>query len=312
MSQPSLDAPVVQYRLPDRKYREAFGISQSEMKELLLSPAHYLARYGPDASPFFPTPAMVQGTAIHCRALEPEVFASQYCPKSEAASPPTVADIRALLDERGVKYPKSAVKQDLLDLAFPDGVPEEKRTVLSDEDYQHVVAAAEALRTNEITGMWFSPGQRHYRKYNEVSIYIKNYLGQIQKGRIDRLQIESDRILILDLKTTQVSRHAEFQRVACNLNYDLQAAWYTELVRQAFPDRPVEFLFVALERKPPYGICVYRASDSLLASGSQKMQRALDLYAQCQALDYWPAYDPVIQELELPYWSRPEVAKNDF
>ena len=80
-----------------------------------------------------------------------------------------------------------------------------------------------------------------------------------------------------------------------------------DLARRCFPEaRAVEFYFVALERKSPHGICVFKASEGLLANCRQKMAKALDLFAQCTELDYWPSYDPVVHELDMPAWARHE------
>lgn len=306
---PTPAEPMIIYGQPEHEYRSAEGISQSSMKELLTSPAHYLARYGPDAQPFYPTAAMIQGTAVHMLALEGEEhFAKNFGNRAERPKELTIPEMKACLDDLGIEYPKAAKKSDLELLLFPAGKNVDKRTQLDSEVYADVCRAAEALRTHELTGAWFNPEQPLYRKHNEVSIFVRNELGQTLKGRIDRLQITQDSVRILDLKTTANAEPREFQRTAANLKYDLQAAWYHFLVSKAFPDTRIDFLFVALERKAPFGISVFKASESLLESGRRKMGSALDKFAQCKELDYWPAYEPVVHDLELPAWAdRPVV-----
>ena len=83
----------------DPDYRSAAGISQSELKEVLKSPAHWLARYGPDAEPTFPTTAMIIGTATHAHLLEPDAFDSQFCDRGEKPRDLTVAELKAQLEE---------------------------------------------------------------------------------------------------------------------------------------------------------------------------------------------------------------------
>ena len=299
----------IAYGMPDPDYRKHEGISQSSMKELLISPAHFLARYGPQAEPFFPTAAMIQGTAVHARVLEPEIFDNLFYDRSKKPKEKTVAELKEMLDESQIEYPKTAKKAELELLLWPEGKKKDNRTSLDPEIFRQVHGAADALRAHDITGLWFDPGAPDYRKFNEVSVFAKNHAGQILKGRFDRLKVEEDRVLILDLKTTQDASFKSFQRSVANLSYDLQAAWYSWLAKQAFPNKRVEFYFCALEKRAPYGINVFRASEALLMSGERKMAKALDLLAQCQALDYWPSYDPIIHDLALPSWA---VEKEEF
>ena len=300
---PQLKQPIVCHGQSDPDYRAAKGLSQSAMKELLISPAHFLARYGPDAEPFFPSKAMTDGTAIHHKVLEPDTFDATYINKGEKPKEPTVPEMKALCKESGHDVPSGAKKADLELLLWPEGKPKDRRKALDADTWRMVNNAAAALRTHDIAGDWFCPGATDYRKHNEVSVYVKHENGQILKGRFDRLDTSGEVIRILDLKTTVNASPREFQRSVVNYSYDLQAAWYMNLARRAFPGRPVEFYFVALERKAPYGISVFKASDNLLHSGQVKMDRALDTYCQCEALNYWPSYEPVVHDLDLPPWA---------
>ena len=308
----SIATPCIIHSQADPDYRRLEGISQSMAKELLHSPAHFMARYGPDAQPFFPTAAMQQGTAVHMRVLEPEVFSQNYVSKEDRPKEPTVAELKVQLDAAGIEYPKSAKKGDLEALLWPDGKPADSRKALAGDMWQEVHGCADALRSHDITGHWFDPGQTDYGKNNEVSCLRSSDLGQTLKGRFDRIQIEDGVVKILDLKTTQDATPRAFQRTAANLNYDLQAAWYTFLAEGAYPGLPVEFYFIAAERKAPHGISVFKASEGLLDSGRRKMHKALSLYAQCLELDYWPSYDPVITELQLPSWADTQEEESSF
>lgn len=303
MQQPQLNQPVIIHEQEDADYRAAKGLSQSAMKELLKSPAHFLARYGPDAEPFWPSKAMTDGTAIHHRVLEPATFDDAYVSKGEKPKEPTVPELKALCKESGHEVTSSMKKADLESLLWPKGKPTDKRIALDAETYRHVKLAADAIRTHDIAGGWFSPASADYRKHNEVSLYAKHENGQIIKGRFDRLEASGEVVHIYDLKTTVDADARAFQRVAVNLNYDLQAAWYVNLAQRCFPGREVDFHFVALERKAPYGINIFKATPGLLMSGQRKMDAALDLYCQCETLNYWPGYEPRIIDLEMPAWA---------
>ena len=295
----------VAFYQPDPDYRKTEGISQSAMKELLISPAHYQAAYGPNAEPRFATAAMTWGLALHGRVLEPEKFDNLFYDRSKKPKEPTVGELKEMATEMGLDFKSTIKKAELEALIWPEGKKKDNRTSLDPKDFDNVVRAAEALRTHDITGDWFCPGQENYREFNEVSLYIKNELGQTLKGRFDRLLLdeENKKVTILDLKTTQSAALKDFQKSVANFSYDLQAAWYINLAQKCWPGFDVEFLFVAIEKKAPFGISVFRASPGLILNGQKKMAKALDLFAQCQTLDYWPSYDPIVHDLDLPGWA---------
>lgn len=302
MDLPATGQPLVCFQQPDRDYRQNPSISQSEAKEMLVSPAHWLHRYGPNAAPFISTPAMRLGSAFHARVLEPADFEGEFCRKADAPTH-SIATLKKLLDLEGISYKSTTKKADLVALAFPDGEPKDSRTVLTDEDWSRCFGMAEAIRSHDYCGMWFDPGQKDYRKFNEVSLYAKTHQGLHIKGRLDRLNIDGGKATILDLKTTDDASLKSFQRSVVKFKYDLQAAWYSRLVGLAHPDLEVEFLFCVIEKSPPHGICVYRASDSILDHGNRLMDKALNLFGERQALNDYPAYPPLIQDLELPSWA---------
>lgn len=302
----------IAYYQPDPDYRKTEGLSQSAMKELLISPAHYMAAYGPNAEPRFPSAAMIWGSAFHCKVLEPEVFENLYFDRSSKPKEPTVQELKDMLDKAQVEYPKSAKKAELEKLLWPEGKKKDNRTSMDPRDFEGVSRAAEALRSHDITGDWFCPGQENYRRDNEVSVYVvEQVTGLILKGRFDRLVVDDDKktVKILDLKTTQDATYNGFQRSVANFSYDLQSSWYSELAKKCYPGYEVEFFFIAIEKRAPYGISVFRASDQLLLSGAKKMSNALNLYQQAHALDYFPAYDPIVLDMTLPSWA--SRAKND-
>lgn len=302
---PAPSAPVVEFHQPDPVYRKSEGISQSAMKELLISPAHYLAAYGPNAEPRFATAAMTWGLALHGKVLEPEKFDNLFYDRSEKPKEPTVGELKEMAAEMGLDFKSTIKKAELEALIWPEGKKKDNRTSLDPKDFDNVIRAAEALRSHDITGDWFCPGQENYRQFNEVSLYIQNELGQVLKGRFDRMILdeENKKVTILDLKTTQSAQFKDFQRSVVNFSYDLQAAWYTNLAQKCWPGFEVEFLFVAIEKKAPFGVSIFRASEQLLTNGRLKMAKALDLFEQCQTLDYWPSYDPIIHDLALPAWA---------
>ncbi|MAH29385.1 MAG: hypothetical protein CL959_01720 [Euryarchaeota archaeon] len=299
----------IRFRQPDPAYRKAEGRSQSELKEVLRSPAHWLARYGPGAEPTFPSTNMIIGTGLHCKVLEPEIFDSSFVDRSKQGKELTVAELKQQLEEDSIEIPKGAKKSDLEALLYPDGKPVDKRTSLSKEDFAAVCGMGAALRTHDIAGKWFDPGRANYRKANEVSLYVdpsEESFGLPLKGRLDRLERTSNGWMILDLKTTDDASASAFQRKSFQMGYHIQAAFYTDLVAKVFGCDPadVDFMFCAIERKRPHGIGLYKASDELISAGRQKYQKALGILSYCINEDKFPGYDAQVSDLTLPSWAK--------
>ena len=302
-------APGTEMRFfqPDRDYRQFDSVSQSELKEVLKSPAHWLARYGPDALPSYPSAAMIIGTATHCDLLEPERFPKTFCDRSQRPPEPTVPELRQAAKEQGIKVPTGAKKADIEKLIYPDGREVDKRTPLSADDFSTVTGMAEALRTHDVAGAWFDPSRENYRRANEVSLYVTAEAhpeGMPIKGRIDRLEKTDDGWLILDLKTTDDASPDVFQRKAFNLGYFLQAAFYIDLVALVTGcDREqVDFMFCAVERKKPHCVKLYEADRDAVSWGRDQYTKALRTLKICKEMGDFYGYAPQPQRLRLPAW----------
>lgn len=297
----------LRFNQPDAAYRRAEGVSQSELKEVLRSPAHWLARYGPNAEPTFPSIAMIIGTALHCKLLEPELFDSQFVDRGSLEKELTVTQLKAALDDEGIEYKKTAKKPELEALLYPDGKPVDKRTSLSPDDFAIVNGMAEATRSHSIAGNWFDPGLKNYRRANELSMYVEaseETYGLPIKGRLDRLVKTSDGWMILDLKTTDDASPGAFQKKAFNLGYHLQAAFYEDLVRKVLKADRVDFLFCAIERRRPHGISLFKAGEDMIELGRKQYKDALRTLAYCRKTDSFPGYQSEVQELTLPGWAK--------
>ena len=301
----------IRFKQPDFAYRKAEGVSQSELKEVLRSPAHWLARYGPDAAPTFPSIAMIIGTALHCKLLEPELFDSQFVDRSTLDKELNITQLKAALDDEGIEYKKTAKKPELEALLYPDGKAVDKRTSLSADDFAIVNGMAEATRSHSIAGNWFDPGRKNYRRGNELSMYVEpsaDTFGLPIKGRLDRLEKTADGWMILDLKTTDDASPGTFSKKAFNMGYHLQAAFYTDLVSKVLQTENVDFMFCAMERRRPHGIALYKAGSDMLDLGRKQYKEALRTLAYCKETESFPGYDSEVLELTLPAWAKGQQA----
>ena len=95
-----------------------------------------------------------------------------------------------------------------------------------------------------------------------------------------------------------------FSKSAANFKYHWQAAFYLDGLRASGDFGEVEdFVFVVVEKEPPYGVGIYRASDQFVQIGRDQYREAMENFAVCQRDDHWPGYDTKIVDLELPRWA---------
>lgn len=102
---------------------------------------------------------------------------------------------------------------------------------------------------------------------------IGEWGGVAIKGKADLVVTPKDfsESFLVDLKTTGGTL-AEFRRKAYLYDYDMQAAFYTHLFGVK------DMLFVVVEKKFPYHIGIYKASEQFIASGAKKANEAIEMY----------------------------------
>ena len=284
----SSDAEVVYFQA-DTPYRKAIGESQSHLKTILKSPAHYVSA---GKHRLIPSPAMIMGTAVHCLALEgKDTFDAQFTRRPE-----------------GIKFTTKEGKE------WREA--NSKKTILTndgrDRQWDSVIGMCEALRSLD----WFDPETPDYRKYNEVSIYWQEQ-GIPCKARLDRVIPMENEVLVLDLKTTDNISPAKFQSKLVDLGYDFQAAWYSHAASLIWK-KPVRFIFVAIERGSPYTMDFFEVPRFMIDEARYRNKKALSILSECRKKDEWPTRQPSLKLLDYPKWyklsprdDQPSVSKSD-
>lgn len=263
---------AIAYNQADQDYRREIGENQSYLKNILISPAHYKAA---KARRFPVTTNMEMGSAVHCRVLEgQDEFESRFLLKPDGISFTT---------KEGKEW-KAANKG---------------KTVLAKADYENVLGMSRSLFELD----WFNPLQEDYRKFNELSIYW-DADGVPCKGRLDRLVDCGDRLLVLDLKSTDSVEFSSFlKKVVGGMNYVFQAAWYAEAASLAF-NKPADFVFIGIERNEPWAKSIFQVSPEMMAEGTAQINQARKILRNCLEKKVWPGPSVSYNMLELPSWYR--------
>jgi hypothetical protein len=263
--------------LSNAEYHARSEVSKSGLDLVHRSPLHFWNRYlNPNRVVEPPTDAMVLGSALHTRVLEPHLFDDEY-----AVAPQC---------DRRTKEGK---------MIWADFEQEAAgKALLKAEDAARINAMAEAVRQHPAARVLLSKSGKSEQSY----FWTDDDSGIQCKCRPDFHT--DDRRIIVDVKTTEDASPRKFLNSALyNWRYHVQAAFYM----QGVPEAEV-FLFACVEKKPPFAVAVYSLPAKLLERGLEEAKADLHLIAECRAANKWPSYSEEVQELPLPKWLDDESA----
>lgn len=282
MLDPQNPSEGIYENVPERIYRSAAGISQSELKEMDPTPAHYhAAKIGTKKDP---TPDQLTGTLTHALILQQkELFVVI---PSDAPKIPTKAQINAKKPSEDTKDSIAWWNQ------FRNSNP--GREYLDREDADRLYAMRDSVRRHPTANEILSRATAF-----EVAAFKRHKTGLMMKGLADCLAMDDKNLMVIpDLKTTQPggASESEFSRSIFNWGYDQQAAYYLDLFGATY------FMFIAVEKEPPYAVACYNLDAQSIQRGRDKNEAALLTIAECEKSGVWPAYHSGIKTIGLPEW----------
>jgi exodeoxyribonuclease VIII len=110
------------------------------------------------------------------------------------------------------------------------------------------------------------------------------------------------------VKTTLDASTDAFCKNAVKLGYDLQTAMYSEGVEKKYGEKP-DFVFLAIEKEPPYAVNIFIASEEFYLHGIDKFREYLGIYHDCKNTGNWWGYlgkSQQVNTLDLPAWLKAE------
>ena len=230
------------------------------------------------------TPAPRFGQAVHCGGLEPAVFAEEW------TGPPINPKTKKAWDRR---TKEGKIHWAALEEQYGENVLNAKDWdaghAMKDALYAHPIAR-EILTgegVNEVTLVWDDP-----------------VTGQRCKGMIDRLTTFQGHPAIVDLKTTEDASPEGFSRQVARYNYHVQNAYYCWGAQTIVPlDTKRRFLWIAIEKAPPYAITVQELGETGVEEGDKLWREWLNRYATAMQKNHWPAYPEAVVQASLPTWA---------
>lgn len=134
---------------------------------------------------------------------------------------------------------------------------------------------------------------------SEVSMFwICPVTGLARRGRPDRIREGN---IVIDLKKTACADVRAFQRQIVEYRYDVQAAEYVDGLKE-LTGEDFRFYWICYESDAPYLSACYEASDSMLALGRVRRDRAVRKISECIQSGVWGGYQTGIPVIEPPTW----------
>ena len=241
-------------KITESEYNELPALRCTYLKEFMKSPAHYKHIV---STPQKEETYFVIGDYVHTAILEPEKLASKFA----------VADVKS---RNATEYKKVAA------IAYGQG----KRVLLKHEMEECDMMAANALADpyfRDLVGLG----------YPEITATAK--LQDVWcKCRMD-LYIPEEKHIV-DVKTSAESAHW-FPYNVRKFGYDIQAAFYRDIVQKASGEEINKVTFVLIEKKAPYAIRLFEITKRYMDDASLRYGGALTRYLECLSKNNWPSYD---------------------
>lgn len=261
------------------------------------------------------------GTAIHTAILEPEKFHTcvrmPECNLASKAGKVAFLDFTMELRQEGKLKPQFAAMPDddlekhlakqakdkLPTMVHPDFV------ILSDKDYDDVRRVIESLEHPRHAAIKKFLEYRGARIENVGVITIKSICGTPLpaplklKIRPDWMSVES----IMDIKTVDgiTAGPRSFANRCAKLKYHLSAAMYLDVARLIEPKYERDFYWLAIEKRFPYCMALYKAREQDLDYGRDMWVSAARIVSQAVATTNWAGYMPEgvkYLDLAIPRW----------
>lgn len=207
------------------------------------------------------------GSLVHTLVLEPETFDSIYAVTDLNLATKEGKAFKAEAESSGKKIVKGA-------------------TVSS------AYRARDSIMTNDDASYLLRDGNAEVTMLADID-------GTPVKARVDWLRTDG---VLVDLKTTQDASVKGFAKSIHTYNYHRQGAFYSDIYNLQPSCWSTDFIFVAVENKPPFAVKCHSVSPQYFELGREKYLRALDVYRECKQRDVWPGYPNGVHIHEPPAW----------
>ena len=267
---------MIIYGMSEEEYHSQPELSSTQARWLLESPAHY--RWNMD-HPRADTNAFDIGSAVHAQVL--------------GVGSPHIVIPDEHLTPRGTVSTKAETREWLAGARAGGMIP------VSQQDADLIDRMTESVLAHPDARVFLEASSER-----EVSVF-STIDGVDVRCRFDALTDASPagtRVGV-DLKTTRKKADAGgFIRSVVDFGYDVQAGHYDATVEASEGQRLDGFVFIVVEKAPPFLTAVHRLDTVWMGMGRDKAREARRRLAEARASGVWPGYPAGVTELNPPAW----------
>jgi len=183
----------------------------------------------------------------------------------------------------------------------------EGKIAITQKDRQVIEGCLTSLRSHVVSNKLIFAEPEDVTSEAEKEIYFDLH-GVACKGKLDRVIIDdkNKKVTIVDLKTTSSQVYGEceplgtntghlvrdwhvtgFMYTCLNYSYYRQIAFYSQGMRELYPDYEIESFIVAVDTKGSYDVAVYKLPQEWIDYGDKEVQRLLTEYKHYKESNNW-------------------------
>ena len=260
------------FSMSEKDYRAAPGLNQSTLKAILKSPATYKQALQWESVETKTSKALEFGQLVHIMLLE-----GQHAFDHVAVEAPDV--------HHSTKIYKKAKKE----------AEEANKIMVSKLDMQKIRGIQESAEKDPIVPFYLREGVSEC-----VAFSSRNNI--LRKGKIDYINFTAK--TLIDIKTTSNADQDDFTRSARRYRYDIQAAWYLDLVNEAVAGsdwRAEKFLIFAVEKSPPYLWNYFCVPQRDLDNARMIYEEMIFAQQRCEKSGCWPGFPQTLKPLNFGF-----------
>jgi len=267
-------SPGIYTNIPFDEYRKWDAVHNTLLSNVQGKSPFHAKYYKEHPSP--DTPAFFIGRAAHCLALEPDKFDQRYTMFGGRRAGKVWAEF----------------------VSKANG-----KVVLTESEYESIKQVAESIK-QQVVHRFIQQGEA------EVCIvWTDKETGLLCKARLD--YVHRERAFIIDLKTTRDAALDQFQRAMWTYRYYQQAAFYSDGWKALTGD-PTVFVFLPVEKDPPYAVAAYEVHDNTIWAGRLEYRKALETWAECVKTGVYPSYADSVEMINLTDWALKESGVDKY
>ena len=262
------------HTISSEQYHASSGTSNSALKWIRSpkTPAHFKAKFLDKVIPDEETPALRMGSLLHRCVLEPDTMDGAFYERPE-----------------GMKF------------TTKDGIAWKEahsdKPILSPDDVATIKGVRDSIWAHPLASRLI-PGSDCERSA------FAGEDGLVLKSRFDILPRSGN--IIADLKTCESADLASVEAAMGKWEYYVQAAFYLRVANLLGLDRSA-FVFIFVEKSPPYAVAVYQPCDLVMQAGEMIINRDLRVLKDCYASGKWPGYPQGINACGLPQFQMKQL-----